>query len=111
MAMQGLFSKKDANMSAEEVGKALCDVLEELSNHNERLVGAPPTQNKYSEHVLFVHHLFLFVTIYGSVIFCLSLSISLNFLQKTIFSVLKLKEVFMLKLTVITIQYVGKEYV
>ncbi|BFZ06493.1 hypothetical protein BsWGS_09532 [Bradybaena similaris] len=37
MAMQGLFSKKDANMSAEEVGKALCDVLEELSNHNERV--------------------------------------------------------------------------
>ncbi|XP_059140817.1 CLIP-associating protein 2-like isoform X4 [Physella acuta] len=33
----GLYTKNESDMSGEEVSKILCDVLEELSNHNERV--------------------------------------------------------------------------
>ncbi|KAH9492415.1 CLIP-associating protein 1-B, partial [Bulinus truncatus] len=33
----GLYSKHEAEMSTEEVGKILCDIREELSNHNDRV--------------------------------------------------------------------------
>ncbi|BFZ22654.1 hypothetical protein BsWGS_25692 [Bradybaena similaris] len=32
----GFYGKKESDVSQEEVGKIICDVLEELSNHNER---------------------------------------------------------------------------